>query len=140
MTPASALSPLLPRGAVPQLEKLLAAAPVVILEGPRASGKTAIGEMLIESGVMATRVDLADPTVLAAAAASPTSFVDSLRTPAFLDEAQLLPELPLAIKRRVDRDREKGAFVLTGSSRLGRTQLGGSDPLAGRALDRKSVV
>ena len=134
MTPASALSPLLPRGAVPQLEKLLAAAPVVILEGPRASGKTAIGEMLIESGVMATRVDLADPTVLAAAAASPTSFVDSLRTPAFLDEAQLLPELPLAIKRRVDRDREKGAFVLTGSSRLGRTQLGGSDPLAGRAL------
>ena len=37
------------------------------------------------------------------------------------------------VKRRVDRDRTNGAFVLTGSSRLGRTQLGGSDPLAGRA-------
>lgn len=127
-------SSLLPRGAVPQLKQLLAAAPVVVLEGPRASGKTAIGEMLLGAGVMATRADLGDPTVLAAAAASPTSFVDGLRTPAFIDEAQLLPELPLAIKRRVDRDRERGAFVLTGSSRLGRTQLGGSDPLAGRAL------
>ena len=125
---------LLPRGILPQLEKLLAAAPVVVLEGPRASGKTAIGEMLLGTGVMATRADLSDPTVLAAAAASPTSFVDGLRTPAFIDEAQLLPELPLAIKRRVDRERVRGAFVLTGSSRLGRTQLGGSDPLAGRAL------
>ena len=125
---------LLPRGVTPQLEKLLAAAPVVVLEGPRASGKTAIGEMLLAAGTMATRADLSDPTVLAAAAASPTSFVDSLPTPAFIDEAQLLPELPLAIKRRVDRDRQKGAFILTGSSRLGRTQLGGSDPLAGRAL------
>ena len=117
---------LLPRGVTPQLEKLLAAAPVVVLEGPRASGKTAIGEMLLAAGTMATRADLSDPTVLAAAAASPTSFVDSLPTPAFIDEAQLLPELPLAIKRRVDRDRQKGAFILTGSSRLGRTQLGGS--------------
>ena len=126
--------PLVPRGIVPQLQRHLAAAPVVVLEGPRACGKTAIGEMLLGLGAIVTRADLSDPTVLAAARASPTSFVDNLRTPAFIDEAQLLPELPLAIKRRVDRDRERGAFVLTGSSRLGRAQLGGSDPLAGRAL------
>ena len=125
---------LMPRGIVSQLQKQLSAAPVVVLEGPRACGKTAIGEMLQGIGAVATRADLSDPTVLAAAQASPTSFVDNLRTPAFIDEAQLLPELPLAIKRRVDRDRERGAFVLTGSSRLGRAQLGGSDPLAGRAL------
>ena len=126
--------PLNPRGILPQLQKQLAAAPVVVLEGPRACGKTAIGEMLQDLGAVVTRVDLSDPTVLAAAQASPTSFVDNLRTPAFIDEAQLLPELPLAVKRRVDRDRVRGAFVLTGSSRLGRAQLGGSDPLAGRAL------
>ena len=128
------MSHFLDRGIVLQLTKLLAAIPVLVLEGPRASGKTAIGEMLLRDGIMATHVDLSDPTVLAAAAASPTSFVDALQTPAFVDEAQLLPEIALAIKRRVDRDRKRGAFVLTGSSRLGRTQLGGSDPLAGRAL------
>ena len=126
--------PLVPRGILPQLQRQLAAAPVVVLEGPRACGKTAIGEMLQDQGAVVTRADLSDPTVLAAAQASPTSFVDNLRTPAFIDEAQLLPELPLAVKRRVDRDRACGAFVLTGSSRLGRAQLGGSDPLAGRAL------
>jgi uncharacterized protein len=38
------------------------------------------------------------------------------------------------VKRRVDREASNGMFVLTGSSRLGRTQLGGSDPLAGRAV------
>ncbi len=134
---ASSLLPLLPRGVLPQLKKLLAAAPVVVLEGPRASGKTALGEMLETEGLMATRADLGDPTVLAAAAASPASFVDGLNTPAFIDEAQLLPELPLAIKRRVDRERGKGLFLLTGSSRLRRTQLGGSDPFAGRALRQR---
>lgn len=129
--------PLLPRGVLPQLKKLLAAAPVVVLEGPRASGKTALGEMLVSEGLMATRADLGDPTVFAAAEASPTSFVDGLNTPAFIDEAQLVPELALAIKRRVDRERGKGLFLLTGSSRLGRGQLGGSDPLAGRALRQR---
>ena len=131
------VSSLLPRGVLPQLKKLLAAAPVVVLEGPRASGKTALGEMLEFEGLMATRADLGDPTVLAAATASPASFVGGLSTPAFIDEAQLLPELPLAIKRRVDRERGKGLFLLTGSSRLGRSQLGGSDPLAGRALRQR---
>ncbi|MFM9971874.1 MAG: ATP-binding protein [Burkholderiales bacterium] len=128
---------LLPRGVLPQLKKLLKAAPVVVLEGPRASGKTALGEMLAAEGLIATLADLSDPTVLAGAEASPTSFIDNLVTPAFIDEAQLVPELTLAVKRRVDRERGKGLFLLTGSSRLGRSQLGGSDPLAGRALRQR---
>lgn len=124
---------LLDRGLISGLKDLLQAVPVVILEGPRASGKTAIGTMLKDLGAIATVADLGDPTVLHAAEASPTSFVNELQTPALIDEAQLVPALATAVKRRVDRDRELGAFILTGSSRLGRTQLGGSDPLAGRA-------
>ena len=106
----------------------------MVLEGPRACGKTAVGEILFAGGHIETRVDLSDATTLAAAKASPSTFIESLPTPAFIDEAQLLPELTLAVKHRVDQDRKRGAFVLTGSSRLGRTQLGGSDPLAGRAV------
>ena len=124
---------LLKRGLVPRLSALLAAVPVLVLEGPRASGKTAVGSILGEMGLVRTLADLSDPPVRAAAEASPTSFVENLRTPAFIDEAQLVPELTVAVKRTVDRTGEVGAFILTGSSRLGRAALGGSDPLAGRA-------
>jgi uncharacterized protein len=122
------------RGIVPRLVATMASVPVVVLEGPRASGKTSIGALLAAHGAIATRVDLSEPTAGLAARNSPTSFVDGLLTPAFIDEAQLVPELLLAIKLRVDRERANGLFVLTGSSRLGRAQLGGSDPLAGRAV------
>lgn len=125
---------LLPRGVTPYVEQLLAAAPVVVLEGPRASGKTALGRILRERGRIASVVDLADPTVLAAATASPSGVIDQALIPALVDEAQLAPELLLAVKRRVDTETRPGSFLLTGSSRLGRTQLGGSDPLAGRSV------
>jgi uncharacterized protein len=131
---AGVADPLVARGIIPQLTEALAAVPVVVLEGPRASGKTSIGALLAAGGHIAVTTDLGDPTILDAATSSPTSFVDSLSLPAFIDEAQLAPELLLAVKRRVDRERRPGCFVLTGSSRLGRAQLGGSDPLAGRAI------
>ena len=124
---------LLPRGLTNRVAALLGAVPVVILEGPRASGKTAIGSILGDQGRIQSTVDLSDPTVLSAAQGSPTILVDNLDLPAFVDEAQLAPELVLAVKRRVDREHQNGAFVLTGSSRLGRSQLGGADPLAGRS-------
>lgn len=108
--------------------------PVVVLEGARATGKTSVGAILREKEQLAAIADLGDPTVLAAARASPTAFVDSLAVPALIDEAQLVPELTVAVKRRVDWERGAGLFVLTGSSRLGRAELGGSDPLAGRSI------
>ncbi len=127
------MAELLPRGAIPLLERFLDTVPVVVLEGPRASGKTALGRILRDSGRIATVVDLADPTALAAATASPSELIEQVTTPALIDEAQLVPELLLPIKRRVDLDTRPGSFLLTGSSRLGRAQLGGSDPLAGRS-------
>lgn len=125
---------LLLRGLEPAVERLMGAVPVVILEGARASGKTSLARRLLERGILRSSSDLSDPTTFAAARASPTSFIEELDAPALIDEAQLLPELATAVKRRVDREGELGMFLLTGSSRLGRTQLGGSDPLAGRAV------
>lgn len=128
------MNPLLARGLLPRIEEALRTVPVVILEGPRASGKTSIGVLLAAAGHVQQSVDLSDPTTRLASRYSPTEFVDGLTTPAMIDEAHLEPDLLLAVKRRVDRDRRPGQFLLTGSSRLGRSQLGGSDPLAGRAI------
>ncbi len=122
------------RGLIETIETALDHVPVVILEGARATGKSTIGRMLQARGRLASSVDLSDPTTQEAARAAPTSFIDGLDLPAFIDEAHLVPDLAIAVKRRVDRTGEPGLFVLTGSSRLGRHQLGGSDPLAGRTL------
>ena len=122
------------RGLLPRVKAALGTAPVVILEGARAVGKTSLGHMLVDDGSLQTVVDLSEPANLTAARASPSTFIDRLPVPCMIDEAQLVPELTVAVKRRVDRKRGPGLFILTGSSRLGRAALGGSDPLAGRAL------
>lgn len=80
-------------------------------------------------------LDLTDPGLLAAIQLDPIRYLAALATPAIIDEAQLLPELAIWVKRIVDdRGGVAGQFILTGSARLGRHQLGGSDPLAGRSL------
>lgn len=50
-----------------------------------------------------------------------------------MDEAQLVPELAVAVKRFVDTLGTNNQFMLTGSAVVGRGTLGGSDPLAGRS-------
>jgi hypothetical protein len=55
----------------------------------------------------------------------PLRFLSDLRAPVSIDEAQLVPELPVWITRIVDeRNGKPGQFVLAGSARLGRNQLG----------------
>ena len=50
-----------------------------------------------------------------------------------IDEAQRIPGLSLVVKRHVDRPgAPAGQLLLTGSVRLSRDELGGSDPLVGR--------
>lgn len=67
-----------------------------------------------------------------AAIADPAGFVDSFPAGTLIiDEIQRLPELTLAIKASIDRDRQPGRFLLTGSSSLLRIR-GTQDSLAGR--------
>ncbi len=106
--------------------------PLVVLEGARATGKTTLARQLMDSGVLGGAfVSLDDE--LEVASTDPERWLASLPDGSIIDEAQLLPELLLALKRAVDSDPTPGRFLLTGSSRLRRDTLGGSDALAGRA-------
>lgn len=132
MTGSTATS-YLRRGVEPQLRRALSVAPVVIVEGGRATGKTTLCRHVAEAEGFGEVVDLADPFLRGEAAADPVGFVDRLRTPALIDEAQLVDDLLVGVKLALDSRPGSGRYLLTGSSRIGRGALGGSDPLAGRA-------
>jgi hypothetical protein len=118
----------------PAIESAHTSTAVLILEGGRAVGKTTVCDRLIDRHGWAPRIDLSDPDVLATLRLDPVRFLEAQPTPCVIDEAQLEPELTVWVKRIVDRRRATAQFLLTGSARLGRRQLGGSDPLAGRAV------
>lgn len=107
--------------------------PVVIIEGARAVGKTRLLAALHESRLVEATFTMTNPTHMAAAKENPSSWLRSLPSPFAIDEAQLLPELPLALKALLDATDESIQCILTGSAAIGRTGLGGTDPLARRA-------
>lgn len=103
----------------------------IVMEGPRASGKSTVLRLL--SDHLEQIVDLTEPAVRSAASDDPVGFLESLKAPAAIDEAQLVPGLASAVKQLLDRPGGWGPAILTGSSPVGRSELGGSDPLVGRA-------
>lgn len=105
---------------------------MLILEGARAVGKTTLVRNRLES-VGYSYTSLADPSTLALARSDQKAWLDRLKRPAIIDEAQLLPDLPLLIKELVDGLPTETHFVLTGSASIGRTGLGGADPLTRRS-------
>jgi len=124
----------LPRGATPLLHHLLDVAKVVVLEGGRAVGKTTLAKHVGSQRGFRTSFDLSDPADRSALASDPHRVLAASQRPILIDEAQLEPELTVAVKRLVDSSPEPGQVLLTGSSRIGRGALGGADPLAGRAM------
>jgi uncharacterized protein len=92
--------------------------PVVALHGARQTGKSTLAKAIADSLHPAAYFTLDDAPVLAAATDDPTSFVAGLAGPVVLDEIQRAPGLLLAIKASVDRDRQPGRFLLTGSAQL----------------------
>ncbi|NKG21788.1 DUF4143 domain-containing protein [Paeniglutamicibacter terrestris] len=117
----------------PTLIEYMATTPVVIVEGARAVGKTWLLRELQKANLIAASFTLTEPTQLAAATDNPLAWLRSLPTPFAIDEAQLLPELPLALKALLDETDESVRCVLTGSAAIGQTGLGGTDPLARRS-------
>jgi predicted AAA+ superfamily ATPase len=108
---------LYPRNLSPRLREALADRPVVLLNGARQVGKSTLVQGLTD-GDPAQYLTLDDATVLAAASGDPAGFLAGLQGPVILDEVQRAPELFLALKASVDRDRRPGRFLLTGSANV----------------------
>jgi len=100
----------------PLVERSLADFPVVLITGARQVGKSTLVQALVTPDWQATYLTLDDRTVLDAALTDPEAFLAANPTPLIIDEAQRAPDLLRAIKRRVDRDRKNGQFLLTGSA------------------------
>lgn len=122
--------PVLPRAATPLLEQALRTMRVVMVTGPRQAGKSTFVEHHPALGGR-PYVSLDDPSVLRRARENPAAFVRS-EARLTIDEVQREPDLILAIKSAVDREKQRGQFVLTGSANLLMMKRVG-DSLAGRA-------
>lgn len=91
---------------------------VVFVAGARQVGKSTLAKAVIESGYPAQELSLDNRATREAALADPDGFVGDLDGPVFIDEIQRAPDLLLAIKASVDRDRTPGRFLLTGSANV----------------------
>ena len=119
----------LPREITPRLERAMRRLPVVVLSGLRQSGKSTLLQNETALSKHHRYRTLDDFATLAAARANPESLLESA---AILDEVQRCPELLVALKKRVDEERQPGQFLLSGSANL--ALLGHvSETLAGRA-------
>jgi len=113
----------------PLVHEALSDTPVVLINGPRQSGKsTLVDQFCAEKRALFT---FDDEATLRAAREDPTGFVKRLPERVALDEVQRVPELFRAIKLSVDKDREPGRFLLTGSANIF-TLPKLADSLAGR--------
>ena len=102
--------------------------PVVLIVGPRRTGKTTLVRKMEKAG--RTFYTLDDRPTLQAAQADPVDFIRGLDR-AVVDEVQRAPELLPEIKKAVDDDDRPGRFLLTGSANV-MTLPRVADSLAGR--------
>jgi len=96
----------------------LADTPAVLVNGARQTGKST----LVQSAELARQnrqyLTFDDPGILAAAKRDPNGFVAGLNMPVTLDEVQHVPEIFPVIKAAIDRKRQPGQFLLTGSANV----------------------
>ena len=101
----------LPRVVDAEMSEALRASPAVLIEGPRACGKTWTGrrfaadEVLIDASMQAQLAANLDPAVLLDAP-----------PPLLIDEWQLAPDIWNPMRRACDDRGQSGQFILTGSA------------------------
>ena len=92
--------------------------PVVLLNGARQTGKSTLVQWICNNQHPAQYATLDDVSVLSAAQTDPAGFLAGFSGPLVIDEIQRVPELFLALKAQVDKDRSPGRFLLTGSANV----------------------
>ena len=103
--------PYLPRVIDAELQARLASMGAVVLEGPKACGKTASARRVAASEVL---LDL-DDAAQATAQVDPGLVLEG-PTPRLIDEWQIVPKLWNQVRRTVDDRQLPGQFILTGSA------------------------
>ncbi len=101
---------------------------VVLLSGPRQSGKTTLVQQFANESIPFFTLD--SRATLDSVRFDPETFIHGIDR-AVIDEIQRVPELILSIKRSVDTDPRPGRFLLTGSANI-MTLPQVADSLAGR--------
>ena len=89
---------------------------VVYLAGPRQSGKSTLVQSFINDDVQYLNLD--DEDVLEQVKFDLKAYVEHDKELLIIDEIQRVPELILAIKGAVDRDKRYGRFLVTGSANI----------------------
>lgn len=124
-----------PRYIEQRLAEALEDSPIVLIHGPRQSGKTTLAQSAYAPASlnwgddssnlsMGARnrdyeyITFDDDNLLAGALEDPVGFVADLPERVILDEAQRAPQIFTALKLAVDRNRAPGRFILTGSSNV----------------------
>jgi predicted AAA+ superfamily ATPase len=102
---------------------------VVVVAGPRQSGKTTLAKQLMTKNDNFRTMD--DEILLKAAISGPLDFVKHSQGTLIIDEVQRVPQLIPAIKMVVDNNNTPGQFLLTGSADI-RALPAVSESLAGR--------
>src|SRR6266540_5205757 len=119
----------LPRLVTRSLHDRLRVMPAVVVTGARQTGKSTMVQELVPGGRRFLSLD--DLDVVDTARRDPEALVGGTQ-PVTLDEVQREPDLLRAVKRAIDRRRQPGQFLLTGSANL-LLMRQVSESLAGRA-------
>src|ERR1700723_3266401 len=106
------------RHIIDRLLDALADTPAVLVNGARQTGKSTLAQSPELAGQGRHYLTFDDPSIMAAAMRDSSGFVAGLETPVTLDEVQHVPELFPVIKAAIDRKRQPGRFLLTGSPKV----------------------
>jgi len=105
-----------PRWQKATIKQMMSERRVLLLGGPRQSGKTTLARELESDQVEYRTLD--DGTLREAAENDPQGFIKRRTKTLIIDEVQRIPSLLPAIKKAVDEDTRTGQYLLTGSANI----------------------
>ncbi len=120
---------MIPRSASASLARMAAGFPILVVTGPRQSGKTTLAQASFPEKPYVSLENLNERSF---ASEDPQGFLARYPAGAIIDEIQHVPALFSYLQTRVDTARRMGEFVLTGSQNFG-LLANVSQSLAGRA-------